>query len=84
MRGYCTHTRVLAQIDTGVHTQPAANSNTLRYLLYVLSAGSSVMEQTMGAKATAMDPHLHKTCSLLAASIHIQTGRLKPCHIVSK
>lgn len=28
----------------------------------------------MGAKATAMDPHLHKTCSLHAASMHIQTG----------
>lgn len=87
MRGYRihthAHTQLLMQIDTLIHTQLAINLKK-HCLLYAMSAGLSVMEQTNRENATAMDPHLHKTCSLLTAPIHIQMGRLKPCHVVSK
>lgn len=44
--------------------------------------GSPVMEQSTGAKTTVMDLHLHESCSF--SSMHIQTGRLKLCHAISK
>lgn len=79
MRGWVNEGLPSAQTHRCTHihwwTQPAPSSNTLSRLLDVENAGSSVMEQTMGARATVMDPHLHKTCSLFPY-LHTYSGRM--------
>lgn len=65
--------------DPGPLARNIIKSNTFRRPA-ARAGGSSVMERSAGA--TVMDLHLHESCSF--SSMHIQTGQLKLCHVVSK